>query len=84
MEAAAKEIEAVVKAVGVPIDYRDCELLFSPPGGVQKIILSPDFIEEHSVSGAVARIVYRGEARECVAAVTIHARCGSEGRAAAR
>jgi phosphopantetheinyl transferase (holo-ACP synthase) len=76
--------EAVVKALGVPIDYRDCELLFSPPGGVQGIYLNPEFIEEHGISRGVARIMYRGEARECVAAVTIHGRRESNERAEAR
>jgi phosphopantetheinyl transferase (holo-ACP synthase) len=69
--------EAMVKAVGVPIDYRDCELLFSPPGGVYRIDLSPEFLEEHGISGAVARIMYRGDVRECVAAVWTHGRGGA-------
>lgn len=76
--------EAVVKALGVPIDYRDCELFFSPPEGVQKIDLSLGFIEEHGIFEAVARIMYRGEARECVAAVTIHGRAESDEGAEAR
>lgn len=76
--------EAVVKALGVPIDYRDCELLFSPPDGVQEIGLSPGIVEEHGISGAVARIMYRGETRECVAAVMILGRGQSNERAEAR
>jgi hypothetical protein len=76
--------EAVVKALGVPIDYRACELFFSPPGGGCDVGLSPEFIEEHGVLGAVARIMYQRETRECVAAVTLYGRTESNEGAEAR
>ncbi len=63
--------EALLKAVGVPIDYRSCELLFSPELEEQQVTLTQAFRDEHGVDGAVARVVLSGEPMECVVALCL-------------
>jgi phosphopantetheinyl transferase (holo-ACP synthase) len=67
--------EAVLKAVGVPIDYQQCELLLCPDEELQNIHLAPEFSDEHGIDGAVARVMQSGESRECVVAVCVYRRC---------
>jgi phosphopantetheinyl transferase (holo-ACP synthase) len=68
--------EAIIKAVGVPIDYRHCELLFRPARGPQQqpVALSRTFLEEHDAEGGVARIMLIEGDEECVVAACVYRR----------
>ena len=66
--------EALIKALGVPIDYRQCELLLSPPEEVHSLHLAPEFCDEHGVFRGVARVMHHAETRECVVAVCVFRR----------
>lgn len=66
--------EAMLKALGVPIDYRQCELLLYPDVEMQNIRLAPEFSDEHEIEGAVARVMQSGESSECVVAVCVYRR----------
>lgn len=67
--------EALIKALGAAIDYRDCELLLRPGEEVHDLQLSPSLCEEHGVSGAEARVLGGGSPAECVVVVRLHS-CG--------
>lgn len=63
--------EAVIKALGEPIDYRDCELLFHTDGEDQVIELSPALSSEHRVRRALAWVMLSDDDGECVVAVCL-------------
>lgn len=64
--------EAVLKAVGVPIDYRLCELLFRPMSEGQEVTLARSFLDEHDAGGCMARIVLQKNPVECVVAACVY------------
>ncbi len=63
--------EAVLKALGTSLDYRECELFFSPERPEQELRLATSLCREHGIRGWTARVEVSdadGEA-ECVATV---------------
>ena len=48
--------EALRKALGIPYDWRDCELFWRPGERRLPIRLAPSLIDEHALSDAVAFI----------------------------
>jgi phosphopantetheinyl transferase (holo-ACP synthase) len=63
--------EAVLKAVGQPIDYQDCELLLSPGAGEHRLELAARLRREHGVAGGLARVHFAEDPAECVVAVCL-------------
>jgi len=65
--------EALLKALGTSIDYRDCELLFSIGRLEQDLILSQALRREHGIGSWRARIEVEemADGRECVASVCL-------------
>lgn len=63
--------EALIKALGEPVDYRQCELLFRSGVDDQLIELAPALIFEYSLRRALARVMLPGDADECVVAVCL-------------
>lgn len=64
--------EAVLKAVGVPIDYQQCELLLYPNEEMQIMRLAPEFSDEHGIDGAMAQVMQPVGSGECVVAVCVY------------
>ena len=63
--------EAVVKSLGEPIDYRDCELLLEPGQELQELRLAPRLCKDHGVVAWSARALQPAERDECVVVVVL-------------
>lgn len=65
--------EAVIKALGTSLDYRECELLFSLKGPEQHLELAPALCLEREIRGWSARVEVSGAPgqEECVASVCL-------------
>jgi phosphopantetheinyl transferase (holo-ACP synthase) len=64
--------EAVTKALGTAIDFRDCELLFSPGRDEQDVRLSTGLRDEHGIAGWTVRVTV--DDGECVATALLFGR----------
>jgi phosphopantetheine--protein transferase-like protein len=63
--------EALIKALGVPIDYRHCELLFQSEQEAPRIRLDPALKEEHRTRVAMARVLLSSDRQECIVALCL-------------
>ena len=62
--------EAVFKALGVPYNFTDCEILYAGEPGLVPIRLARPLCREHGLAGgaAMVRVVGRGSRAEAVVA----------------
>ena len=62
--------EALTKALRVPFEYAECELLFDPKASEQELCLGPTLRREHGVTGCKA-FVQQAEGEQCLAVVYV-------------